>query len=166
MHAMIAHDFATDVVSMYNASAGSISKGIGVMRLPNTSQTVPNAANPHSPVSCVRGIVPATASINEHQHNFLGVALEDIPASTFGCICIGGPCQIKIGTSASYTACCPLGIDSASAGKFIEIAIASTADAFSVPVLNLAATVDVAIDDLVPAFIEPVKMCGGFGKYL
>ena len=130
MYAKVANDFSPDVIHMYNASASPIAAGCGVMRLPSVAQAVPDAANMNSPVTYVKGVVHCTASFNEHQFNFIGVAVETIAPSTWGPVCIGGPCKVRIGTSASYSACCMLGIDSASAGSFIEIAVASTEEQF------------------------------------
>jgi hypothetical protein len=166
MHAVFANDFSPAIIQMYNASASVVAAGYGVMRLPSVAQTFPDAANPHAAVSYIKGITYATASISAHQFSFVGVAVESIAPSTYGAVCIGGPCRVRIGISASYSAGCPLGIDPATAGSFVEIVIESTADAFAVPLMNISATVDVAIGDFIDAFIEPVKVAGAQGFYL
>jgi len=166
MHAVFANDFSPSIINMYNASASVIEAGFGVMRLPSVAQTFPDAANEKAPVSYIKGVTYATASISAHQYNFIGIAVESIAPSTYGAVCIGGPCQARIGISASYSAGCPIGIDPSTSGSFVEIAIASTADAFSVPVMNISASVDVDIGHMLNVFIEPVKLAGALGFYL
>lgn len=166
MHAVFANDFSPAIIQMYNASASVIAAGYGVMRLPSVAQAFPDAANELSPVTYVKGITYATASITVHQHNFIGVAVESIAPSTYGAVCIGGPCQVRIGISASYSAGCPLGIDPGTSGSFTEILIESTANEFSVPLMNISATVTVAIGEFIGAFLEPVKIAGSQGFYL
>ena len=165
MRALVASDFSPEIVHFYNASASPILAGCGVMRYA-TPVAIPDAANPNAPVTYIMGIQYATASIAAHQHNLIGVAVETISPSTYGPVCIGGPCTARIGTSASYSAGCPLGIDSATPGSFVEIAVASTSSDFSVPLYNVSASVDVAIDDMLNVFVEPVKVAGGQGFFL
>jgi hypothetical protein len=165
MHAVFANDFSQSIVSMYNASASVIGAGCAVMRTPLSSQSLPNDANPLSAVSFIRGVTYCTASVYTQQHNFLGVAIESIAPSTYGAVCIGGPCQARVGTSATYSTGIALGVDTTTPGVFIGMAAASALAMNSIPAMVLETQNAVTVDGFVNAFIEHVKIPGGAGKF-
>ena len=165
MHAVFANDFSPAIVSMYNASASVIPAGMAVKRTPASSQSLPDAANPLSAVSFLRGVNIYTASVYGNQQNFIGVSIESIAPSTFGAVCIGGPCQVRISAEATCSTGFALGVDTTAPGYFVVMAAASAVAMPCVPAMVLETQNAVPADGFCNAFIEPVRLAGGAGKF-
>jgi hypothetical protein len=165
MYAVFANDFSPAIVSMYNASASVIPAGMAVMRTPISAQSVPDVCNPLTAVSFLRGVKMFTANVYGNQQNFIGVAYESIAPSTFGAVCIGGPCQVRISAEATCSTGFAMGVDTTAPGYFVVMAAASAVAMACVPAMVLETQNAVTADGLCNAFIEPVKLNGGLGKF-
>jgi len=115
--AKYAFDFGPQVINMFNSmTTVTIAEGIAVMRdtvvsnLPDPG----NESNVTRPVLGIRtasviGTVTGTAdSGNWFMKNVVGIALQAIPASTWGPVCIGGPCKVVTTASCTTTLLTPL----------------------------------------------------------
>ncbi len=165
MLAKFASDFSPEVRFMYASAA--ITRGHFVKRCAGVTLAVPDPVAENSPTRYIIPIQMCAPSITAHQEAVIGVAMEDISATTWGPVCIGGPCGVRIAATASYSAGAPVGAASASIGAGVLLGLGATH--ISVPAWCLYDQVvtnsGVANAALLECFIEPIRMSGGGGAY-
>lgn len=166
MYAEVASDFAPCVRYMYNSDTASIPVGYGVERNASSSSVVSDPANENSPTSVIFGIKSCECTISgtaqNGGQNFIGVALANIPITTWGPVCIGGPCKIAVSASLAAIAVGAPFICNTTSGLFIT---ATTPYNFVHAIARHATgTVTVAAGGLLDAWIDPIKMAATNGK--
>ncbi len=158
-------DFSTEVRYFYASAA--ITKGHFVKRCVATTLAVPDPVAENAPTRYIIPVQMCAPSITAHQEAVIGVALRDISATTWGPICVGGPCGVRIAVSAVFSAGAPIGATSASIGAGVELGLGATN--IAVPAWCLyAQTVTnsgVANAALLDCYIEPIRVSGAGGAY-
>jgi hypothetical protein len=102
-----AHDFAQDIVFLYNAAA--IAKGTAVMRDTSTVYNIPDPAREDGSItSPVFGVIPCTVATPGQEQDFLGIASKASAAGDRCPVVVGGPCDALVNTSITMAAGDPL----------------------------------------------------------
>jgi hypothetical protein len=108
MRDRFAHDFAPDIVFLYNDGA-EIPKGTAIQRQTATVSNIPDPARDDGTITFpVLSITACNAAGSGQEQNFIGVAKETISADSFGPVCVGGPCDALVNTSITMAAGDPL----------------------------------------------------------
>lgn len=92
--AVVHNLMAAQVYPVYNGSGSTLSKG-AALRFSGTNY---NVADP-VPGTGVTSSIPGVTTCNAYEENFLGVAMEDIPTSSWGLACFQGKCQVRMAAS-------------------------------------------------------------------
>jgi len=159
MYAQYADDFSPVVRIRYNGTTAAIAKGAAVARGASV-YTLPDPAKEDGSITQpVFGIVRCTSAATGREQNFIGVANEAIPAQSWGQVCIGGPCEVLVTTSVTWTAGAGM-VPGTTLGAFI--ASATPHAVIGARVLEAQVTT-ATLHALVKAFIEPTRLPGGGG---
>ena len=103
-----AHDFAPDVVFLYNDGA-EIPKGTAIQRQTATVSSIPDPSREDGTFTApVLSITACNAAAAGQEQDFIGIAHETIAADSFGPVCVGGPCDALVNTSITMAAGDPL----------------------------------------------------------
>jgi hypothetical protein len=106
-----AYDYSPQIVFMFNSGdsvSGTIARGIFVQRDPTSVSIVPDPGNESNVSRPIVGVITAalagtnSATVNLGLGNVLGVAAAAIPPSTWGPVCVGGPCKVAVTASSSF----------------------------------------------------------------
>jgi hypothetical protein len=161
--ARYAYDFSPSVINMFNSMVTvTIAKGIGVQRniAAAGASNVPDPGNESSVnkdiIGIMTGSVAATAVTSTTGlglNNILGVAMRAIAPSTWGPVCIGGPCEILCTASCTVTFGTPLQV-CGTLGAFI-----SSSAPFAIIHAIAVASATVPAAGYCNAFIEQVNPC-------
>jgi hypothetical protein len=98
------------------------------------------------------GITEAT-TLPSNISGICGVAMEDITASAWGHVCMGGKCDVRVGISAVIAAGDPLYVTAG--GAFIENTTYGTATAVHAVALEAVTTSAICSAALCSAFVNP-----------
>jgi hypothetical protein len=160
-----AFDFGPHVVNMFNSMdsvSGTIAKGIGVQRnIAAAGETL--VADPGNETNITRYIVgvrtgsvaatAVTSTTGLGLNNILGVAMRAIPPSTWGPVCVGGPCEILCTASCTVTFGTPLQV-CGTLGAFI-----SSSAPFAMIHAIAVKSASIPAAGYCDAFIEPINPC-------